>query len=116
MICSVVYANSTVDTEIPFEDVILKAPDTVKMKKPFVLLSHETHKNFSCSDCHHTEGYKNCTSSGCHDLYENKDKKDIKHFYTMYHNNCYKGCHNTLKKEGLTTGPTTCNGCHIKEK
>jgi len=105
------------------DDMLLKAPAGVKMKKAPVPFSHKgAHKGIECTKCHHTwdgkSPIKKCTDAGCHDIAKakGKDRKSIKYFYTAYHKLCMKGCHKELKKAGKKTGPTSCNGCHPKKK
>ena len=90
------------ETEPP--DTVYYAEKSWWGKVTFTHTQHSEDYGFDCDACHHVDmegGYNKCSS--CHD-----DLKDA------FHNNCYKGCHRKLKAEAKKTGPTTCQGCHIK--
>ena len=116
--------------DAPGDDYVISAPEGMKAKpkgdKPGALqkavpFPHSKHATVECKDCHHTleaDGgvVKKCTTSGCHDSLEFRDKanaKDIKLVENAYHAQCID-CHKALKKEQKPTGPTACGKCHTK--
>ena len=72
--------------------------------KKEVVFNHSTHKAMACGDCHHPvegkEDYRSCTTAGCHDKIDAKDKS-INSYYQMIHK----------KKD---TKFQTCMSCHEK--
>ena len=119
---------SAADT--PGDDYVITAPEGMKVKekdgKPGKLqkavpFPHSKHASVECAECHHTMekdggAIKKCTTSGCHDSLEFRDKanaKDIKLVENAYHKQCID-CHKNLKKEKKPTGPTACGKCHTK--
>jgi hypothetical protein len=83
-----------------------KAPaDGLKMdktKQP-VVFNHSTHKAVKCGDCHHPvngkEDYQKCSTAGCHDSMDKKDKSA-------------KGYYHAMHDKG--TKFKTCVGCHLE--
>ena len=73
-----------------------------KTKKP-VVFNHSTHAKIDCVDCHHPvngkESFASCSSAGCHDNLDSKDKS-INSYYQAMH-----------KAKG--TQYDTCVSCHI---
>lgn len=115
--------------DAPGDDYVITAPEGMKVKekdgKPGKLqkavpFAHSKHASVECKQCHHTMeadgAIKKCTTSGCHDSLEFKDKanaKDIKLVEVAYHAQCIE-CHKALKKENKPTGPSACGKCHTK--
>jgi hypothetical protein len=116
--------------DAPADDYVISAPEGMKVKdkdgKPGKLqkavpFAHSKHTTVECAKCHHTleadgGAVKKCTTSGCHDSLEFRDKanaKDIKLVENTFHTQCID-CHKDLKKEQKPTGPTACGKCHTK--
>lgn len=74
-----------------------------KTKKP-VVFNHSAHANLQCAECHHPVGgkedYRACSSAGCHDKLDQKDKS-VNSYYQAMH-----------KAKG--TKFDTCVSCHNK--
>lgn len=78
--------------------------DGIKMEKTSnpVVFNHSTHQAEDCEFCHHKSGgdlanIKACSSEGCHDAFDKKDKTE-KNYYKAMH-----GKHKTIP---------TCVSCH----
>lgn len=75
-----------------------------KTKKP-VVFNHTTHASVACAECHHpvngVEDYRKCSTAGCHDNFDPKDKKSINSYYQAMH-----------KAKGAKFD--TCVSCHVK--
>lgn len=115
--------------DAPGDDLVIKAPEGMKVKEKggqpgklqkAVSFPHSKHAAVECKECHHTMdkdgAIKKCTTSGCHDSLEAKDKdnaKDVKLVENAFHNQCLE-CHKKLKKENKPTGPSACGKCHTK--
>ena len=126
----------------PLGVIPLGPPEDVEAKRPSVPFPHSTHFVYTCNTCHHQwemDGpIENCTTSGCHDgvtspIKAGGGKVDeemlINYYKTAYHKMCI-GCHkeikaenNRLEKSGRelkeklpNVGPSSCKGCHVKEK
>lgn len=107
------------ETDYGPETMILK---TAKAKKP-ATFPHALHqKSVTCDACHHgknddgsqkpfVDGQKNGKCVSCHnpDLANTK----LNSFKNAAHSSC-KSCHKIMAKAAQKTGPTKCNGCHIK--
>lgn len=56
--------------------------------KKEVIFNHSTHKEVNCVDCHHPvdgkEDYRPCSTEGCHDNLDPKDKS-INSYYQAMH-------------------------------
>ena len=104
--------------DVPGE-IMLKAPDGVKMKKGPVPFMHKgSHEAYQCTECHHTwDGKgepKKCTE--CHAAKAHKiDGKKVLDFKKAFHKQCWTGCHKKVNKEGKKA-PVKCNQCHTKKK
>lgn len=107
----------------PADNMVLKAPEGVKMTKPEVAFPHKAHETagIDCMTCHHKATDKNaikgCAVEGCHMDASKAAKKDPKGFYQAWHSkksdaSCL-GCHKKLKKEGKKV-PVSCKDCHPK--
>ncbi len=74
-----------------------------KTKKP-VVFNHSTHADIKCVECHHPvngkEDYRACSTAGCHDKLDQKDKS-INAYYQVIH-----------KAKGAKF--ETCISCHNK--
>ncbi|MDL2285417.1 cytochrome c3 family protein [Desulfovibrio sp. OttesenSCG-928-F07] len=74
-----------------------------KTKKP-VVFNHSTHTAIKCAECHHPvngkEDYRACSTAGCHDNMDQKDKS-INSYYQAMH-----------KAKGAKFD--TCISCHNK--
>lgn len=116
--------------DAPGDDYVISAPEGMKAKpkgdKPGELqkavpFPHSKHATVECVQCHHTleadgGAVKKCTTSGCHDSLEFRDKanaKDVKLVENAFHTQCID-CHKALKKDKKPTGPTACGKCHTK--
>jgi hypothetical protein len=116
--------------DAPGDDYVISAPEGMKVKdkggKPGALqkavpFAHSKHATVECVQCHHTleadgGAVKKCTTAGCHDSLEFRDKanaKDVKLVENAFHTQCID-CHKALKKEQKPTGPTACGKCHTK--
>jgi hypothetical protein len=108
--------------DAPGDDYVIKAPEGMKTKKgklqKSVAFPHSKHASVECKECHHTMeadgAVKQCTSAGCHDSLEFRDKdnaKEVKLVENAFHTQCMD-CHKALKKEKKPTGPTACGKCH----
>ncbi len=91
--------------------------DKCKERKSAVTFHHYQHQNIqgvTCKTCHHkmVEGK---TPRACFECHQCKKQGKIPSARMAFHKNC-RGCHRTMKKEGKKTGPTTCSGCHPKQK
>lgn len=53
-----------------------------------VVFNHSTHKSADCTACHHTwdgsSEVKKCTTSGCHDNMDKKDKSVHSYYQTVH--------------------------------
>ncbi|WP_147821774.1 cytochrome c3 family protein [Salidesulfovibrio onnuriiensis] len=124
--CAVILAfllcvgNAYAGVQVP-ADMLLAAPQAMKAQKAEVPFSHNQHAKagVECKTCHHTWDGKaevlKCSSSGCHDQ---PDKKDKMAFYKAFHgkdeHSCV-GCHKAAKKAGNKLAPTACKACHVKK-
>jgi hypothetical protein len=111
--------------DAPGDDYVIKAPEGMKSKKDKLQKSvpfpHSKHAAVECKECHHTleadgGAVKLCTTAGCHDSLEFRDKdnaKEVKLVENAFHTQCID-CHKALKKENKPTGPTACGKCHTK--
>lgn len=116
LVCAFALPNLSAATKAP-ADMVLKAPEGMKMKKSPVAFPHAKHEEMlkDCKACHHTyEGsgdVKSCAYEGCHDQ---PGKKGETAFYKAFHardkRSCV-GCHKAEKK-----GPKSCKQCHPKKK
>ncbi len=77
-------------------------PDGLKMEntKNPVTFNHSTHKAEECVVCHHMSGgdaskIKKCSSEGCHDNFDKKDKS-VHNYYKAMHGKGDKGTHSCL--------------------
>lgn len=102
----------------PAAEMVLKAPEGVKMTKSAVPFGHKAHEaRADCLVCHHKStdkaAIKGCAAEGCHVDASKAAKKDPKGFYQAFHNkkikNSCTGCHKAEKK-----GPKGCT-CHPKK-
>ncbi len=81
--------------------------DGLKMSKTkkVVVFNHSTHKDVSCVSCHHPvdgkEDYRQCSTAGCHDNLDPKDKKSLQSYYKIAHD----------RKGGKYD---SCVSCHLK--
>jgi len=109
----------------PADNMVLKAPEGVKMTKAAVDFPHKAHEGagIDCMVCHHKATDKNaitgCSVEGCHTDASKAAKKDPKGFYQAWHSkkneaSCL-GCHKMKKKEGNTKVPVACKACHPKK-
>ncbi|MCL1888976.1 MAG: cytochrome c3 family protein [Desulfovibrionaceae bacterium] len=79
----------------------------LSLLKKEVVFNHSTHdKDMACVDCHHPvedkeEDYRPCSTSGCHDNLDPKDKS-VNSLYQAFH-----------KAKG--TKFKTCVSCHIEK-
>jgi len=80
-------------------------------------LQKEQKDKFVCASCH--KGVKDekeiINSKKCERL--SKEFEEVggaKNFKKYFHNSCVK-CHKNRKKEGLSTGPTSCKDCHNRK-
>lgn len=126
---SLVAAPSLFAVDAPGDDLVIKAPEGMKVKdkggKPGKLqkevpFPHSKHATVDCKQCHHTwdgaAAMQGCTDAGCHDSLEFRSKenaKDVKLVENAYHGQCID-CHKALKKDKKPTGPTACGKCHTK--
>ena len=89
-----------------------------------VTFQHKKHeeklKDQGCGICHHIGDDKQQKSIptedetvSCMDCHQVKKTGHIRALRQAYHGSCNK-CHRKMKKEGKTTGPTTCGECHKK--
>lgn len=56
-------------------------------KNLMTVFNHSTHTDAKCEDCHHVEGdqqYAGCTTEGCHDVMDKKDKS-VNSWYMVIH-------------------------------
>lgn len=133
LICAVILSFGVTSmlyaVDPPGDDYVITAPEGMKVKpkgdqpgklQKAVPFAHSKHESVDCLTCHHMEldgnAYVECTSSGCHDSLEFRDKenaKDIKLVENAYHDQCIE-CHKKLKKEEKPFGPTACGKCHTK--
>lgn len=96
-------------------DMTITVPKGMTATKSPVAFSHKGHAAVECKVCHHKgDTFKKCSSAGCHDSTDPKDKSSDKSFYRTFHNrqserSCV-GCH---KKQGK--GPIKCTECHPKK-
>ena len=80
--------------------------DGLKMDKTKqnVIFNHSTHKASPCVDCHHAvngkEDYRKCSTAGCHDNMDRKDKS-VNAYYRVMHNKA-------------DTKFSTCVSCHLQ--
>ena len=127
---------------VPLGVIPLNPPGEVEAKRPTVPFPHGRHFVYNCTTCHHQwemdSQIENCTTSGCHDGTESPVKAGggkvdedlvINYYKTAYHKLCIS-CHREMKAENKkleksgrvlksklpNTGPTSCNGCHVKEE
>ena len=127
---------------VPLGIISLGPPEETEAKRPSVPFPHSTHFAYTCNTCHHQwemdTKIENCTTSGCHDGTESPIKAGggkveeealINYFKTAYHKMCIS-CHKKIKAENTrleksgrvlksklpNAGPTSCNGCHVKEE
>ncbi|WP_319470765.1 cytochrome c3 family protein [uncultured Pseudodesulfovibrio sp.] len=109
----------------PADNMVLKAPEGVKMTKAPVDFSHKGHEGYGidCMVCHHKAASKDaitgCTAEGCHVDASKAAKKDPKGFYQAWHSkkadaSCL-GCHKKEKKAGKKDIPVSCKSCHPKK-
>jgi len=107
----------------PADNMVLKAPEGVDMKKSPVDFPHKQHVDakVDCMTCHHTaesqDAIGGCSVEGCHTDASKGAKRDPKGFYQAFHSkksdaSCL-GCHKKLKKEGKEV-PVSCKDCHPK--
>ena len=80
--------------------------DGLKMDKTKqnVIFNHSTHKDTNCVECHHAvdgkEDYRKCSTAGCHDNLDRKEK-GVHGYYRAMHNKA-------------DTKFTTCVSCHLQ--
>jgi uncharacterized paraquat-inducible protein A len=92
------------------ETVVIK--EVQKIKTP-VSLPHKAHADRigNCAECHHKDtAGKEQKCFACHKAEKSGDAVAMK---DAMHTKC-KGCHQKLKDEKKTAGPTNCDGCHKK--
>lgn len=74
-------------------------------KKKVVVFNHSTHTTVACEQCHHpVEGkadYRKCSTAGCHDSMDRKDKS-VRSYYKVMHDK-------KLEKYA------SCISCHVAE-
>ncbi len=109
----------------PADNMVLKAPEGVKMSKAPVAFPHKMHedKKIDCMVCHHKATDKaaitGCSVEGCHTDASKAAKKDKKGFYQAFHSKKSKasclGCHKMEKKAGNKKAPVGCKDCHPKK-
>lgn len=106
------------------DNMVLKAPEGVKMTKAPVDFPHKQHVDakLDCFTCHHKSTDQNaiggCSVEGCHTDASKAAKKDPKGFYQAFHSkksdaSCL-ACHKKVKKEGKQV-PVGCKECHPKK-
>ncbi len=130
---------------VPMGTILLEPPEEVEAKRPSIDFPHSTHFDFNCLTCHHqwelVDPVESCTTSGCHDgvvspikaakegTDEDLEELAVSYYKTAYHKMCV-GCHREMKSQNKklemsgrilkdklpNTGPTGCNGCHVKEE
>jgi len=97
-------------------DMTLQAPQGLAATKSPVKFSHKGHAAIECKVCHHKgDTPQKCTTAGCHDSTDAKDKTSEKSFYKAFHDfqserSCL-GCHKKQQK-----GPTKCLDCHPQKE
>jgi hypothetical protein len=106
----------------PDKDLTINSADVFKEKKQSpVVFSHDKHKGFKCTDCHHEykdgknvwqEGQEVKKCGSCHKLQD--DGKVVK-LEKAFHDQCIN-CHKEQKKQSKPTGPTSCTKCHPKKE
>ena len=94
----------------------IKAPAGFTATQSPVKFSHKGHAKVDCKVCHHKgEATQKCSSAGCHDSTDPKDKTSDKSFYRAFHDmKSEKSCMGCHKKEAK--GPTKCPECHPKKE
>ncbi len=94
------FALPSISQTAPAEDITM-----AYLPKKTVIFKHSAHKELDCKKCHHMwekEGDpRKCTTSGCHDVFDSKDKTE---------HNLYKTIHG--KGSDAATG---CLQCHKEE-
>lgn len=97
---------------------------TAQAKKP-ATFPHAKHQAvLACSECHHSkneggtqesyvEGQEIQKCASCHNK-EAMTNETLNSFKNVAHALC-KTCHKELAQANKPTGPTKCNGCHIKQ-
>lgn len=64
--------------------------DGIKMERTSmpVVFNHSTHTTAECAACHHpvngVEDYRSCSTAGCHDNFDRKDKS-VNSYYQVMH-------------------------------
>ena len=96
-------------------DMTIEAPKDMATTQSPVTFSHQGHAKIDCKVCHHKgDTQQKCTSAGCHDSTDSKDKTSEKSFYKTFHAfNSDRSCVGCHKKE--QKGPTKCLDCHPKK-
>ncbi len=80
---------------VAFAAPVLAAPpavpaDGIKLDntKLQVVFNHSTHKTADCVTCHHPvdgkENYQKCSTAGCHDVFDRKDKSAHSYYRVMH--------------------------------
>ena len=106
-------------------EYVLKSTVDPATKPKLAFFPHAKHQDaLKCADCHHSkdadgkqvayaEGQKIEKCETCHNTKAGINDK-LSTFKKAAHAKC-KECHKSMAKEGKTTGPTKCNGCHKKD-
>ena len=125
LVCAAALPSSIASPKVA-DNLILKAPEGVKMTKAPVPFPHKLHVDakIDCFVCHHTAKTEaeitGCSVEGCHSDASKAAKKDPKGFYQAWHSkknlaSCV-ACHKKEKKaDKAFTGPVSCKDCHPKK-
>ncbi len=100
------------------------APQGLSQRPP-VEFNHDPHLKAlgdeSCGQCHHDRhgggvsyeaGDEEKACADCHKVEAQGNQPGL---MRAFHKNC-EGCHAQDRKSYKDTGPTTCGGCHVKQK
>lgn len=84
--------------QTPQDPLDLRMPSTFTMQHPPVTFSHASHATLPCDTCHTVNDKKLFT--------------DIDFVKTCPHTLCM-GCHQQMVENAMTSGPVSCEGCHV---
>ena len=49
-----------------------------------VPFDHSAHAALGCEECHHTGEMSNCSTAGCHDVFDKADKSASSYYFVMH--------------------------------
>lgn len=120
VILVVAFSLAYAANKAPDKEILIHSKEVfTEFKEAPVPFSHEKHKEFKCTDCHHEyKDGKNVWQEGqevkkCWACHKAKAEEKVVDLKKAYHDLCQK-CHKKLKEENKKTGPITCKKCHPK--